>query len=455
MKKIISAFVLLLLVALVAGLSFLFFFKFEGDPPEIKKILIPEPLGKKGKILLEVSDKRSGIRNIRVLLSQNQHRKILFEKDNPVDLLWGASAREERLEILFEPLKLGFRSGKAKLFLEISDGSWRNGLKGNVLQVERDILLDLDSPRIVIRSPIHYLSPGGSNLVVYSISEKVKRHGVLLNKRFFEGYSLPHGDGLYFALVALPIEEKEITRMFVEAEDLAGNVSRLPVAYYVRKKRYRHDVINISDAFLKRKIPEFLERYPEIPQDDLLKAFIYINSEMRKKNNATISELTRRSRIKGFYGDKALLRLPKSATRALFGDHRTYYYKRREIGRAVHLGIDLASVARAPVPAAAEGKVVFADYLGIYGNTIIVDHGLGLFTLYAHLAGFTVSVGDMVKRGQLIGYTDTTGLAGGDHLHFSVLVQGVFVEPIEWFDPHWVRTRITEKLPKKTESKPE
>ncbi|NPA49180.1 MAG: M23 family metallopeptidase [Thermodesulfobacteria bacterium] len=447
MKRIFSILLLLFVVALVAALSFLFFFKFEGTPPEIKKFVLREPLGKKSKLILEVSDQRSGIRAIKIYLLQKQHRAALFEKQYPVDLLWGSRVKEEHLEITFEPLKLGFRSGKAKLLLEISDGAWRNGLKGNLLAVEKEVLLDLDSPRIVIHSPIHYLSPGGSNLVVYSISEKVRRHGVVLNERFFEGYELPGADRLYFALVALPIQERDITKMFVEAEDLAGNKARLPVAYYVRKKKYRHDVINITDSFLKRKIPEFWERYPDVPQGDLLKAFIYINTEMRQKNNATISKLTRRSQIKAFYGDQALLRLPKSATRALFGDHRTYYYKRREIGRAIHLGIDLASVARAPVPAAAEGKVVFADYLGIYGNTIILDHGLGLFTLYAHLAGFTVSLGDSVKRGQLIAYTDTTGLAGGDHLHFAVLVQGVFVEPVEWFDPHWVKTRIKSKLP--------
>ena len=99
-------------------------------------------------------------------------------------------------------------------------------------------------------------------------------------------------------------------------------------------------------------------------------------------------------------------------------------------------------MARSPVPAAASGKVVFADYLGIYGNTVILDHGLGLYTLYAHLAGIEVQVGQEVSAGETIGHTDTTGLAGGDHLHFSVLVQGVFVTPIEWFDPRWVKGRI-------------
>jgi murein DD-endopeptidase MepM/ murein hydrolase activator NlpD len=234
--------------------------------------------------------------------------------------------------------------------------------------------------------------------------------------------------------------------MVIEAVDLAGNQAELPVPYYLKKKKYRRDTIRITDRFLQKKMPEFWERYAEIPKDNLLEAFLYVNTKLRAKNNREISDLCRESRLERFYATVPLVRLPRSATRSLFGDHRTYYYRGQKIGEAVHLGVDLASVAASPVPAAAEGTVIFADYLGIYGNTIIIDHGLGLFTLYAHLAGFTVSEGDHVKRGQLIAYTDTTGLAGGDHLHFGTLVQGVFVDPIEWFDPHWIKTRITDKL---------
>jgi murein DD-endopeptidase MepM/ murein hydrolase activator NlpD len=272
---------------------------------------------------------------------------------------------------------------------------------------------------------------------------------VRIDDHFFKGYALPDFPGAFYALVALPLEKKTITQMRVEAVDLAGNKAHLPVAFYLRKKRYRKDTIRISDQFLERKMPEFWSRYEEIPRESPLKAFIYVNSELRRRNNEEIRKLCGESRLEKFYGIKPFLALPRAATRARFGDHRTYYYRGQKIGEAVHLGLDLASLAGAPVPAAAEGQVIFADYLGIYGNTIILDHGLGLFTLYAHLSGFTVSEGDHVKRGQLIGYTDTTGLAGGDHLHFGTLVQGIFVDPVEWLDPRWVRTRIVEKLHRK------
>ncbi len=446
MKRILSILLLLAVLLVVVGLSALFFFKFEGNPPKVLKLSLPEYLGRRAKIELTVADERSGIREVLVVLSQKGHQEVIYQENFPVDRLRGSAVREKSFEISFEPLKQGFRSGEAYLLIQVTDGSWRNGLKGNSLVAKKKVVLDLDSPRIVVLSSLHYLVPGGSNLVVYRLSERVRYHGVRIDDLFFRGYELSNYPGAYFALVALPIEKKSVSTMVIEAVDLAGNKADLPVPYYLKRKRYRRDVIRISDGFLKRKMPEFLERYPEIPHENLLKAFIYVNTALRHRNNQEIAKICRESHLKEFYVTKALLRLPRSATRSLFGDQRTYYYGRQKIGEATHLGIDLASVAGSPVPAAAEGEVVFADYLGIYGNTIILDHGLGLFTLYAHLAGFTVSKGDHVKRGQLIAYTDTTGLAGGDHLHFGTIVQGVFVDPIEWFDPQWVRTRITDKL---------
>ncbi|AEH45418.1 Peptidase M23 [Thermodesulfatator indicus DSM 15286] len=446
MKKILSIFLLLLLVAIVGVLSFLFFFKFEGNPPVVEKLSLPKALGKEARLELKVADNRSGIREISIFLEQNKKIEKVFEKKYEVDPIWGSSVKEADFEVTFSPFKLGFKDGQATLIIKVVDASWRNKLKGNWIAYQKKVLLDLTSPHIVVKSPMHYFVPGGSNLVVYSISEPVVRQGIMVDNLFFKGYPDPKKTNLYYCLVAIPLNKKRVHRMYIEAQDEAGNKATFPVAFYLKSKKYRRDVINISDRFLERKIPEFWDRYPQIPRDDMLKAFIYINTELRKENNKKISEIAKISQIKEFYGYKFFLQLPKSATRALFGDYRTYYYKGKKIGNAYHMGIDLASVAGAPVPAAASGKVVFADYLGIYGNTIIIDHGYGLFSLYAHLSGFTVAKGDMVKRGQLIGYTDTTGLAGGDHLHFSVLVQGVFVEPLEWFDPNWVKTRIAEKL---------
>lgn len=119
---------------------------------------------------------------------------------------------------------------------------------------------------------------------------------------------------------------------------------------------------------------------------------------------------------------------------------------RETIDRQVHLGIDLASLAHAPVPAGNTGKVVFAGPIGIYGETVVIDHGIGLFSTYSHMNSIQVQPNQMVNRGDIIGTTGTTGLAGGDHLHYGMLVGGVFVNPVEWWDPEWIRNNITLRI---------
>jgi murein DD-endopeptidase MepM/ murein hydrolase activator NlpD len=121
-------------------------------------------------------------------------------------------------------------------------------------------------------------------------------------------------------------------------------------------------------------------------------------------------------------------------------------YDGREIDQQVHLGTDLASTRGAAITASNTGHVLFAGSLGIYGNCVILDHGMGVQSLYAHLSSVTVEVGDRINRGETIGKSGSTGLAGGDHLHFSMLVAGHPVNPIEWWDPHWIADRIDRKL---------
>jgi murein DD-endopeptidase MepM/ murein hydrolase activator NlpD len=100
----------------------------------------------------------------------------------------------------------------------------------------------------------------------------------------------------------------------------------------------------------------------------------------------------------------------------------------------------------AAVNAANHGRVVYADDLGIYGSCVLVDHGLGLATLYGHLSQIDVSVGDEVRKGDTLGLSGATGLAGGDHLHFAVQVGGTYVDPLEWWDRSWVRKHVEVRL---------
>lgn len=176
-----------------------------------------------------------------------------------------------------------------------------------------------------------------------------------------------------------------------------------------------------------------------------LERYVKMNNEVRADNEKTLLEIGRRT-APNILWSGAFQRLPRSAVKANFGDNRTYMYNGQKIDHQTHMGLDLASVAHAPIPAANDGTVVFAEPLGIYGNLVVVDHGLGLQTLYSHLSEIMVQVGDVVKKGDTLGRTGTTGLAGGDHLHFGVMLAGIEVQPIDWFDKKWIKNTITDRL---------
>jgi murein DD-endopeptidase MepM/ murein hydrolase activator NlpD len=229
------------------------------------------------------------------------------------------------------------------------------------------------------------------------------------------------------------------------AEDNAGNSSLYPVSFHIRDKQFRRDKMNISQRFLEIKMPEFQQMYKYLREISLLEAFSRINTEMREQNLKTIETICENTHPEQLW-EGSFLRMKNAATMATFGDRRTYYYEGNEISKSVHMGVDLASTKNAPVEASNAGIVVFTGYLGIYGNTIIIDHGMGTFSLYAHLSSIDVQKEQTVGKGEMIGRTGNTGMAGGDHLHFSMLAGGKFVNPLEWWDPHWMNDNITEKL---------
>jgi murein DD-endopeptidase MepM/ murein hydrolase activator NlpD len=178
---------------------------------------------------------------------------------------------------------------------------------------------------------------------------------------------------------------------------------------------------------------------------DLLERFLKINREMRKRNNQTLSDLRLKSEPRMLWSG-SFLPLINSQVESVFADRRSYIYNGKKVDEQVHLGFDLAKVAHTPIPASNDGKILWAGDLGIYGNCIVIDHGFGLQSIYGHLSEIGVKVDDMVKRGQEIGKSGATGLAGGDHLHFSMQVDGVQVNPVEWWDEHWIHDRILSKL---------
>jgi murein DD-endopeptidase MepM/ murein hydrolase activator NlpD len=186
-----------------------------------------------------------------------------------------------------------------------------------------------------------------------------------------------------------------------------------------------------------------MNHYPQM-SGDMVDKYLFTNQDLRQQNNNFISQLCASPHPERLWEGK--FNRMAGSTRAGFADHRTYFYQGKAIDKQVHLGIDLASTRRAAVKAAASGLVVFADYLGIYGNMVMLDHGQGIFSLYSHLSQIDVAPTDEVDQETVLGLTGTTGMAGGDHLHFSMLVNGVFVTPREWWDQNWIDVTIEDPL---------
>ena len=229
------------------------------------------------------------------------------------------------------------------------------------------------------------------------------------------------------------------------AKDDAGNITSSRLLINAIGRDFSSDTLPISEKFLSMKSAELARLCPEKPDAPTLEQYICVNNGERLRNDAKLLELGQTSNPSFLWKGK-FQHLPRSAVKANFGDARTYTSGGKKIDHQVHTGLDLASVARAEVPAANAGRVIFTEELGIYGNIAVIDHGLGLMTLYSHLSEFRVKPGDEVKAGQTVGTTGITGLAAGDHVHFGVLVSGVPVQPLEWLDAKWVQNNISSRL---------
>jgi murein DD-endopeptidase MepM/ murein hydrolase activator NlpD len=238
--------------------------------------------------------------------------------------------------------------------------------------------------------------------------------------------------------------------MKVFATDEAGNTATADIPSRIFPKAFRRSRIEVPDSFLSRVVPAILENSAdfarEVPDpNDLVAAFLKINGDLRRKNAETIASFAKDSAGQMLW-EGVFQQLGNSQVEAGFADHRTYLHNDKEIDQQVHLGFDLAVTAAVPIVSAGKGNVVFADYLGIYGNCVIVDHGLGVQSLYAHLSSIDVKAGDSVDRGQTLGRSGMTGLAGGDHLHFTMLVGGHPVSPVDWWSTQWMEDRIYRKM---------
>ncbi len=439
-------FVVLICFILIVLIAWFFSTRFEGEKPSVTLELPSLSIKASQELSISVSDTKSGMRMVWIGLYKDGKEVVLLDKDFQSPEYKGGKIHKETFKIKIEPGKIGVSDGKAILRIVARDFSWRGWWHGNKTYIEKNITIDTLAPEIDILSRVHNISQGGAALAIYKLSEPCPKSGIYVGKNFFPGYSGYFKDpDIFMAFFALSYDKGPKTEIFVKATDQAGNNAIAGLFYYIKKKEFRKDVINISDKFLNYKMPEFEIDAPPDSKTSVLDKFLRINRNLRQSNYKQVTELGQKT-DNVLYWNGPFQRLPKSANRAGFADHRTYKYKGQTIDQQVHLGVDLASVAHSPVFASNKGKVVFTGYLGIYGKTVVIDHGFGLLSMYSHLSGYNVQKDQPVSKGKIIGRTGVTGLAGGDHLHFGILVHYTFVNPVEWWDATWITNNITSKI---------
>jgi murein DD-endopeptidase MepM/ murein hydrolase activator NlpD len=411
--------------------------------PGVRAALDPVPrwIGVRTPLAVDLVSSRGGVRSVEIRLRQGSAKVVILHQ-----AFTGAMTNEQRVALQVTGGTLGLREGAATLEVLARDGFWRPIRVDDRPILTAPVILDFTPPSLEVVAATRYWAQGGGGLVVMR-SKGASRVAVGVGTLSFPAYPAgPAETNLYAAMVALPWNYQAGTPITAVAQDEAGNVTSRNVAVEVKPRHFKTDTIEVKDEFLERKLPELLpERTGAIPKEELLQAFLTVNRDKRKQAEETKRALAAKTQPRPIW-DGVFVQPANTKVFSNFAETRTYRYHGQNVDTQIHYGYDLAAVQHGPVPAANSGTVVFTGPLSIYGNTVVVDHGMGLQTLYAHLSSIDVKEGDQVAKGQELGRTGSSGLALGDHLHFEVLINGVSVTPLEWWDARWIRDHIGRPL---------
>jgi murein DD-endopeptidase MepM/ murein hydrolase activator NlpD len=391
-------------------------------------------LGQATPISVHVHDKH-GVRGIAAFVEQNgmQYRVAeSAERSKAADRTWNFTAGTSTTPQL--------QDGKASLIVEARS----NDFMGKTARWEQPVTVVTHPPMVSVDSDQHYLYQGMADLATLNVSGNFTAAGVRVGDQTFRAWPMPDGKPGMFSLFAFAWNVPKSTIPVVFASNGAGNDVTSPITVQFPKREqpvYTVHDMKLDDRFIQKVVGELDPN----GSGDMVARFIKINNEMRRANNKTLSDL-RLKTADHFLWSQPFQRQPHAKNEATFADVRNYIYSGKKIDQQVHLGYDLAVTQNVGVEASNDGKVVYAAPLGIYGNCIVVDHGYGLQTIYGHLSRIDVHEGDTVKRGQVMGLSGMTGMAGGDHIHFAMQLDGVQIDPKEWWDPHWIKDHVARRV---------
>ena len=409
--------------------------------PRIELPASANSIGQATPITLHVSD-RHGIRRIAASVEQNGVYHGAWERTQPARrILWQRGLADTSWNFTVGTQAIPqLKDGKAQLVVEATS----NDFRGKTERVEREVTVVTRPPTLTVDPEQHYLYRGMADLVTFSVSGYWTEAGSRVGDQTFRSWPTPGGKPGLFSLFAFAWDMPASTVPLVYATNPAGNQVTGQIAVQFPKKeqpKYRARDLQLDDRFIQKVVEELDPK----GSGDPVSRFVKINNEMRRANNKILSDL--RLKTEGrFLWSEPFLQQHNSKVEANFADIRNYFYKGQKIDQQVHLGYDLSITQHVDVEASNDGRVVYAAPLGIYGNCIVVDHGYALQSIYGHLSQIGVHEGDIVKRGQILGKSGQTGMAGGDHIHFSMQLEGVQIDPKEWWDRHWINDHVRKRV---------
>ena len=432
MKVIIGVLVLVLVVAVIAMFAMSTHTELNVSPVAVVGVATP--------VTVRLANPH-GERTVEAWLEQEGKRYPLFEEKAPSRRLWWKRNEAPR-RVTFDAGKTkapDLKEGKARLVVEVVS----NDMRGSTDTASADVNVVLKPPTVMADGVQHYINQGGMELAVMTPGGGWSEAGVHVGKYTFRSFPLPGHPDERFAMFAYPWDLPADVAPEVYARNQAGTEATAKFWFKLFPKKFRAREFPVEDALMQKLVNSVDPTNTLAPGKDLLGRFLFINGDLRRKNNQQLADLRLKTEEKILWNGPFLHWGKEEAD---YADVRSYMYHGNKVDQQVHLGFDLSDTQTTPVKAANDGKVVWAADLGIYGNCIVVDHGYGLQSIYGHLREIDVKVGDAVQKGQKMGVEGQTGLAGGTHLHFSMQVDGVQVNPREWWDEHWIQDRVMSKL---------